>query len=580
MLTPIFIQEKLKLILDGQLKHSYYDESITIAKEIEETFSDVYPEFLNVNRPKESKKDKDYRKAIFSNPVKGDLGRILDKLIKVEQSEDFSVNYPIEDGVNKLMDYCESKFNGSNNLVNYVFTKGTNTYIKNPNAVIAVLDVNPPQSQTESFKPYPKIFLEKDVLEFEKTSHCILKEEISKDVTKIYFIDEVAYYIITIDEVGNRERISLTGPILHYCSEMPAFKVGQHIAKDESNGNELFKSLVSDSLPHFRKAIARSSDIEIELNHHVHTLEWQMAPKKCPTCKGKTFEDTKDGRVECRTCKGTGTTSWGNLDILTIDTYEDKFLEGQSKFPFNSPGGYVPRNIEAVRELKVSYYNHIEDAYEVLDYGILRKKDANNIESGLSKQYNRLEYSQKIYSEGRHLIENVLIRIYKFIDCQLFGINPDNMKSKRIPDITIPISFDVMSPEMILEEIKTAKESGASAKTVKTLEIKYSKLVFGENSDEVNVLMDEISLNPCLGMSVSDMTTLFGGGSLSSTNGLSQESYIIGSNFKYFIDKAIREESKWKTFDNSKKYEILVKYANELISQRPQIPTLPVVEVI
>ena len=96
MLTITDIQEKLKLILEeNQLKHSFYDDSVKIANEINETFGDDYPAFLNLERPKEAKKDKEYRKSVFKNPVKGHLSRILDKLIKVEQSEDFLVNYPL-----------------------------------------------------------------------------------------------------------------------------------------------------------------------------------------------------------------------------------------------------------------------------------------------------------------------------------------------------------------------------------------------------------------------------------------------------------------------------------------------------
>ena len=580
MLTITDIQEKLKLILDGQLKHPFYDESVSIAKDISETFGDQYPSFLNLERPKEAKKDKEYRKSVFKNPVKGHLSRILDKLIKVEQSEDFLVNYPLDDsGNNDLRNYCENNFNGSNSLVNWLFTIGVNAYAKTPNAVIAVFDINPPKIQTENYKPYPKIFLESDVLEFVKNKYCVLKQKISDDELNYFFIDDVAYYIINHNTVGNRERLELTGPILHYCGIMPAIKLGRHIQETDSSDNILFKSLLSDSLPDFKKAISRASDIEIELNHHVHTLEWQMAPKKCPTCKGKKIEDTKDGKVTCRTCEGHGTISWGNLDVLMVDTYEDKFLEGQSKFPFNSPGGFIPRNIAAVQELTKAYYNHIDDAYDAIDFGILRKKDINAAESGLSKQYNRLEFSQRIYSEGRHLIENILIPIYKFIDAQLFGINNENQKFVRIPEITIPISFDVMSPEMVLAEIKTAKDSGMSAEIVKSLELKYCKLVFGDNSKETKNIIDEISLNPTLGMTVSDIISLFGGGAGTSTNGLSETYYIIGANYKAFIDRAIREEMKWENMEAGEKWDILVKYANELISQRPQMPTLPTVQV-
>lgn len=581
MLTITEIQEKLRLAIDGQLKHSFYDESVALASDISQTFSDQYPDFLEAENPRESKKDKKYKKDTYKNPIKGHLSRIQDKVIKIEQSENFLVNYPLDDsGNNLLKDYCENNFNGSNNLVNWLFTKGTNAYVKNPNSVIAVLDINPPQTQTESFKPYPKVFFEEDVLEFDKNSHCVLRQKKSEDLTVYYFIDDVAYYIVNHD-TSRIERFTFQGPILHYCGVMPAIKVGKHILELNSNDEELFKSLVSDSLPDFKKAISRSVFIEIEYNFHVHTLEWQMAPKKCPTCKGAKIVPTLEKKdAKCYTCDGSGTLNGTQLNALLIDAYEDSFLKGQEKFPFNSPGGFIQRNISAVQELTKGYYNHIDDAYDAIDFGILRKKDIASGESGLSKQYNRLEFSQRIYSEGRHLIENILMPIYRFIDAQLFGINPENVKVNRIPEVTIPISFDVMSPEMVLEEIKTARDAEMSAEIVKSLELKYCKLVFGENSKESRNIIDEINLNPTLGMTVDEIVTLYGGGSGTATNGLEEVYFVISSNYVGFIARALREVPKWEILDNTQKWDILVSYATEFIAKKPSMPTLPVVEVI
>lgn len=578
MLQITEIQEKLELILSGRLKHEYYDESVTLASKIKEVFGDEYPAFLNIQRPKETKKDKDYRKAVFKNPVKGHLSRILDKLIKVEQSEDFLVNYPEDDnGANILRDYCENKFNGSNNLINWAFTQGVSAYAKNSNAVVAVLDTNPPERQTEGYKPYPKIFTEENVLDFVKGEYCILKHTKEAEHTSYYFLDDTNYWIITYNVVNNRERITVVGPVAHYCEEMPAFKIGRHIQDVSENEEVLYKSLLSDSLPDFEKAITRSVDIEVELNHHIHTLEWQMSPRKCNTCKGKKVINSKDGDITCITCNGTGVSGWGSTDILHIDSYEDKFSE-KSNFPFNQPAGFVPRNIAAVQELKSAYYNHIDDAYDSIDFGILRKKTQDTSESGISKQYNRLEFSQRIYAEGRHLIENVIMPIYRYIDRQLFGINGN--KLNRIPEITIPISFDVMSPEKVLEEIKTAKEAGMSAEIVKSLELKYSKLIFGENAKETKNIIDEINLNPILGMSIDDVVSLFGGGNGSATNGISEIHYIVGANYKAFMDRATREYPKWDNLEVSNKWDIMVQYANEILSNRATMPALPDVTVI
>jgi len=581
MLTFEEIKEIVKSANDTSAMHVYYAKSIEVANEIKDTFSDEYPKFMDVIRPKEPKKDKEYRKAIYRNPVKGHRSRILNKLVKIEQSEDFLVNYPLnESGQNELMDYCENNFNGYNSLINWIFSIGLNTYCDDPNAVLVILDKTPPERQSEGYKPYPYLFKSDDVLKFERNKYCLLREKDSININEniYYVIDDTNYWIFKEKNVSYNINLEFIGPIKHYCAEMPAKKIGQHIIEENSKGEQLLKSILSDTIADFRKAIARSSDMDIELNHHIHSLEWRMAPKKCEKCKGKGHFATKDdAKQTCDICDGKGTLTWGALDILEVDMFEDKFLQGAKSFPFNSPGGYVQRNIEALREIKLSYQEHIDNGYESIDFGILRKKETATAESGLSKQYNRIEFSQRIYSEGRHIIENLLVFIYKSIDSQLFGIN--QTKIKRIPDVTIPISFDVMSPEMVLDEIGKAKDAGLSQEIIGALELKYAKLVFGELSEETKILEDDIWLNPGFGKTADELVTLYGGGTGSITNAMKEVYFIIAANFKGFINRAMMEDSKWNEKDRNYKYSVLESYANEIINNRPKMPELPKLQV-
>lgn len=581
MLTDIEIREIAKKLDDKGDRHTFYKESIDIASKIKETFSDKYPSFLKKTRPKETKKDANYREAIFENPVKGDRSRILNKITKIEQSEDFLVNYPLnENSKNELMDYCENDFNGSKTLINWIFTLLINYYADDPNSVLVVLDKNPPERESQGYKPYPYLFESENVIFYEKNKYCVVVEKDSIEINNniYYIIDDTNYYILKQNSSFQKIIIDyITVP--HFCSEPPFKKIGLYIVQENSKGEVYFKSILSDTLPHFNKAIARSIDAELEFAHHIHTLEWQMAPKKCPKCKGQKVITLHSGEKEsCETCDGKGILNWGVNDLLYIDMFEDKYLDGKSSFPFNAPGGFVPRNIETLKELKSSYNDSIDSAYDAIDFGILRRKDVNSAESGLSKQYNRLEYSQRIYTEGRHIIENILLFIYLSIDRQLFGVRTDG-NLNRIPEITVPISFDVMSPEMVLAEIKIAKEAGVNAKIRLGLEIKYSKLVFGDNSRETKMLEDEYYLNPLLGMTSDDILSLFGGGKGTATNGINELDFIIGSNFKSFIDKANRQFPKWHDQDYNQKFNILSGYANESITQKTPIVSLPSLQV-
>jgi len=577
------IKDLLKKVSDTTSRHSFYLKSIAIAEEIEETFSDKYPSYLKKNRPKESTKDKKYREDVFKNPAKSHRGRIIDKLVKVEQSEDYLINYPSnESGVNLLRDYCENGFNGYGSLNNWLFTVGINIYANDPNAIVATFDKNPPERQVNGYKPYPYIFQSKDVLLFERGKYCLLREKSTlNEFENIYYIfDDVNYWIFTEKDSFRGGSMEFIGPIPHFCNEMPVLKIGKYIKEEDSKGNPLYQSILSFTTADFQSAVARWSDLQVALVHHVHPMEWQMAKKKCGKCNGTKKIPSMDhkGGVSCPSCEGKGFIEYGPIDVLEIDVFEDKFQNGQAKFPFNSPGGFIQRDIAAVTALSNFYEKHIDDGYSAIDFGILRKKDVNSSESGLSKQYNRLEFSQRIYSEGRHLIENILLPIYRFIDSQLFGLS--NSKESRIPEITIPISFDVMSPEMVLNEIKLAEESGVSKEIKGALEVKYSKLVFGDKSRETQTLLDEINLNPLFGKDTDSIVSFYGTGEKTELNGISEIDYILNGSFKSFIDRAYRQYPNWTLLTEEEKHAILVQYANELIQKRTSMPVLPNLEVI
>lgn len=554
------IVSKLK---DDSFRHLYYEKSREVKRDIRDTFSKEYPPFLDIDRPKESKKNKDYRRKIFQNPAMAHRSRIIDKVTKVEQSEDFLINYPTtETGENPLRDYCENNFNGFNTLTNWMFSLGIYKYGDDPNSVVATLDKNPPERESEGYKPYPYIFGSDDVIWFEKGRYCVVREKDEEnDInTRYYLIDDTNYYILEPNVWRtNTELIAVP----HNCGEMPAFKIGKYIQEESPKGEILHKSLLTDSLPFFRSAIRRYNDQEVELIHHINTLEWKIAPRKCGNCKGKGEIIETGGKKSCPTCQGKGDMGWNQLDILEIEMQDEKYLEGKKTFPFNQPGGYVPRNIDALKVIIESINNHIDDAYNAIDFGILRKRGIIMAESGEAKQYDRLEFSQKIYSEGRHIIENIMLPIYRYIDRQLFGHNPQSSET-RVPEIVIPINFDIMSPEMILDEIKIANEAGMSKEVVGALELKYCKLVNGDKSREAITLSDEINLNPHYGKTVEELVLLYGGGEGSGFNGIKETDFIIACNFKGFIDRAMREFKDWVHKDEKDKFAVLEGYAKEV----------------
>ena len=572
------IKELLKKVGDKNSRHVFYNESVKIADDIKVLYSEDYPKFLDLNRPKETTKDKNYRKAVYNNPVKSHYGRIVDKKMSIKNSQDYLINYPLDTtGNNPLKDYCESRFGGFGNITDWTFSIAVINESTDPNAVMCVIDKNPPERQTESYKPFPYIFASKDVLFFERNKYCVLKEDnpLNKFTSKYYIIDDVNYWIFEEKENGGRILTDYIGPIPHFCGEMPAKKIGKYIKQQDSATQEvLLESIFSYTLTDFKRAITRSSDLEVALVHHIHPLDWMMAPKKCQKCNGKgTFAHKDNPKETCDTCNGKGSQGWDALNVMEIDIFQDKWLDGKGTFPFSSPAGTAERNVEAVIAVDTFFNKAIDDAYGSIDFGILRKKDINAAESGEAKKYNRLDYEKKVHSEGEHIIKNIQLPIFKWINSQLFGFISAN--TNYVPEITIPISFDILSPEMILEELKVCEDAGVSKEIKGALEIKYSKLVFGDKSRETQTLLDEINLNPQFGKDTDSIVSFYGTGQGTELNGISEIDYIINASFKSFIDRAYREYPNWISLSETEKMTILVGYANELIQKRVSMPVLP-----
>jgi len=147
------IKELLKKVGDKNSRHVFYDESVKIAEEIKVLYSEDYPKFLDLDRPKETKKDKKYRKDVYNNPVKSHYGRIVDKKMSIKNSQDYLINYPLDTtGSNPLKDYCENGFGGFGNITDWTFSIAVINESTDPNAVMCVIDKNPPERQTESYK--------------------------------------------------------------------------------------------------------------------------------------------------------------------------------------------------------------------------------------------------------------------------------------------------------------------------------------------------------------------------------------------------------------------------------------------
>ncbi|UHG93278.1 hypothetical protein [Spirosoma oryzicola] len=317
-------------------RHSFYQASIDHKNRLKAAFRKKMPDYLNINRPKEREEYKKYREAIYRNTMRSFRTRIVEALDYIRQADDFEVVYPkqqeqtasVRDSLEGLL--SDSKFTKDGDLTNWFFSKVRKKYVDDPNAVIVMLPMTQPISDSERVRPEPLLIGSEFVYQHRKGEFAVLQSPEKTWITNaegrpektgviLLFVDVDTYCVarqksrfavagktqIEWDVTGLKPLVSeedpatITGysfsPPKHYCPVLPVRKIGK-LSEDEAEeksgqsytlvssndaGEEFFESIIADALPHIEGAQEVGSDIQIERNFHVSSQEWRFGQKQC-----------------------------------------------------------------------------------------------------------------------------------------------------------------------------------------------------------------------------------------------------------------------------------------------------------
>ncbi len=327
---------------NANLRHAFYQASIDHRDHLRKVFRKTYPDYLDINRPKEQVANKNYRRRVYRNPFRGLRTRIIETLDYIRQADDFSVAFPtdLKTGGENLETYTGGSFSGDGDLTSWFFRRVRPLYVKDPNAVLIVLPTSQPTSDTVRAEPRALLVECQNVIQHKKGRFCVaispekswIKNLTTQQRTQtgviLLFVDADSYCVATqvasekdsrtgqivmqwtvtgLSQVTDEAGAVLEGqytfrPPLHYCPQMPAVKIGKQqqdeaesiaysvrggdpsvtTTRSNDQGEEYYESLLSDALPFIERAQQIENDIAVELNFHVSSQEWRYATKKCP----------------------------------------------------------------------------------------------------------------------------------------------------------------------------------------------------------------------------------------------------------------------------------------------------------
>lgn len=523
---------------DKGLLHKFYQESIDHAKLVESVFGDKYPEFLQVDRPKEKEKQshRKFREAIYKAVTKPFRRRLIRTLSAIRNADDFTVEFPQVDSTipfNETLNfYTTESFGAWKSLETWFWEQGIQHFIDDPNAC-AVLLPKIPESPTDFREVVPLWAMsdqvwyyaegEKAVICAQAKSEIIINGKKQKEGLILYFFDRESYCVAeqksvnggrTVWEILGIEVVqNEAGEVgyqqnfpLHYFRTMPVFKLGSLIRKTSEDGVfKLFESYVADAIPALKSVLQRSSDIDIEALLHTGSLEWQYVTKKCGVCSGegqvKSFTTGRTGRerptkTKCTKCGGAG---WEIYDshlekILISPPIQDGF--GQDEKPVNlptPPAGMIERSPNAIKEFREEYKRNMVEAYQTVGLGHIADQIFMST-SGTSKRYDRDESEKMIMDTSRHFVDRLLHPIYAATDAERYG--PIGKAGEQVPIITAPKRFDISSIDMTREELNDAMSNNYSEELKDALQLKYLDQTVGKDSIEYKTFRVKMRLDP------------------------------------------------------------------------------------
>ncbi|MBN8824445.1 MULTISPECIES: hypothetical protein [unclassified Spirosoma] len=598
----------------SKLLHKFYGKSILHRDEIEQVFGDAYPKYLDKDRPRELPEHKKYRKEVYENVFRGFKSRVISALDYIRQADDFDVQWPTTDiqEVDSLQTYTGKGFSAEGDFVEWFFSNVKSDYVDDPNAVLLLLPVEQPLSDAEYPRPQAMIIPCQDVWMFRRGKFAVLvapeKTMLPGDTPDeptgnvLYFLDHDSYTIARqtgLSTNQNGQRIAdwqilgmenlydlegnlqgqLFNPPRHYCSTMPARKIGLKRIKKTPKGEEYYESLIADALPHIRLGQRNQSDIQVETNFHVASKEWRRSTSKCkqPGCTGGVIhirddvKGTKSGEPgaiidvrECPTCKGTGFHDTGSgLNIMYVDASDGTTPGDLRNVPSGDPGGFIKRPIESLKTFVEEFKRNCEEAYTTIDMQFIRKTPYD--ESGASKRYDRQEMLRTLVVNGVHIVDLMSFG-YECIDAQRFGAS--GRLGEQLPEVLAPVRLDLENAELTREELNNAKDKKYDPTLVQAYEKKMLLYTTGEQSDEYRRYVLRTQCDPYLDVTEEMKAYLLGVAFRnpdSPENRAKIERIYLSLDFDGLVADALREDADFWQKSLTEQYNEIVRRGKALV---------------
>lgn len=596
-MATIVNQEFLKPYL-GTYRHAAYAKTVDIENHMSFHFDGVdirqktdlvgpadmnpyFNELIRKRRPGESDHIFDYRRQIYLGMTAEPLSRVVNALRKIVKSKDWKIDFSkaekfarIPEGED-LESYTDKNYPEFKSLEAWLYTYGLERIVRDPNGLMVVMPREFAVEETEFVKPITYLISSKNTYDI-TDEFAVFRSDTSypfKDNRGVVIGQEFSIMIITKFEIWEAIKINSKGDYklelryTHNIGELSAWRAGG-VYDCIINNIPVFKSFLYGMLPALDTAAREVSDLDAEVVQHIFSQMWYYAGEDCRGCGG-TGKVIKGGKnVICSDCKGGG--------AMTKTPYKDWVIkkptpgEEALRAPF---GGYIEKDTKIVELQDKRIQAHIERALSAINMDFLARVPLN--ESGKAKEVDRDEMNNFVYGVAYMLVENDLKKQYHFINEYRYSeaIPDKDDRKSMLPFIPVPETFDILSAEMIGEQVKNARSSNFDPVIVAELEIDYVSKKFINQPEIQNKIVTAKKLDPFGYMSNDEKNNL------ALNRDIPKEDFILSIYINFFIERAIEEKGgEFFTLERKDQLTILKQYAkekmNEITPDRTVLETL------
>ncbi len=591
MATQLLSPEQLRLMFIGQSKTLTYDEAVRLYESLRVHADGDMPIWLiKKQRPNESDEVRRYREDSYEAETQNPIERVIGVFEKIHRSPDFMIRFDEEPPAIINPDetpekYLTEKYPVYGSIENWLFNEALRSAAIDSNAVVAII----PKEwsvDNEYIQPIAKIFNAPSVVQFVAEDYCVLKsDELSSLLTpqqqqslmlsrKPYhreygdsrirndyypqFYQGQVYYYITTDfyfkwEENSEGKYQATDMFVHGLGELPAFQMPGKFVKRYGE-SILKKAPLNPMVPHLNKAATRFNDLDAGVTMHLFLEKWRINNRECKVCKGTgLIPNSKDA---CHNCSGSGFAS-GKSPFNEFEINPSKLMAGATQLPI-PPLGYVEKNPEI---LKVANDFATQDLYKALcSIQMEHLAEIQLNQSGVSKQYDRDEVNNFIYSFAENLIYILNLVIYFENEIRYKSIVPNQKdRKKMLPIIPVPEKFDVINTTFLLTEYLSGKTAGLNGIILSEMQKEIAQKKFYANpkvSDFVEMVMD---LDPFPDKSIEEKALML------SNSIATEEDVILSSYISDFIKQALEKDLNFAQKTDEQKREVLLTMAKEKI---------------